>query len=270
MPSRLRVACVQIDASDDLDRNRRKILASFHAAVRKGARLIAYPENFYWRGKAADMAAVAAGTSKLTREFAQLAQKHGVYILMGSVLEKAPRGKFYNTSFLISPRGKVIARYRKIHLFDSKIKGARTMESKTIAPGKKPVKVLVEGIPAGLTICYDLRFPELFRALSSKGARLFFVPANFTETTGKVHWETLLKARAVENLAFVIAPGQSGTHPESGIRSFGTSLIIDPWGVVLARGKHTGEQVITADLDFKVQRRLRECFPVLKHRRNVS
>src|SRR5687767_14258318 len=146
MPSRLRVACIQLDASDNLSHNRRKILSSFHKAAAKGARLIAYPENLFWRGKAQDMPAVAAESRRLVREFRTLAGERRVYVLLGSIFEKAAVGRFYNTSVLISPRGKVLARYRKIHLFDSRIKGARTMESKFIAPGKAPVKASVEGI----------------------------------------------------------------------------------------------------------------------------
>ncbi len=267
MPVKWRVACVQMDSAGDPSRNHAFAVNALEQAAKRGARLVAYPENCFWRGRAEELSIVAVRTRALVREFQEAARKRKVWVLLGSVIEKTSGKKFYNTSLLISPRGKIQARYRKIHLFDSNLHGARTRESKHILSGKKPVLAKIDGVSAGMTICYDLRFPELFRHLSAKGCRIFFVPSNFTETTGKVHWEILLKARAVENLAFVIAPGQVGTHPESKIRSFGTSLIVGPWGNILARGSRTKQQILFADLDFRDQARLRSNFPVLEHRR---
>ncbi len=266
MISRLRVACVQMDAGEDFTLNLKRAIRFFLKAIKRKSEVVVFPENFLWRGRAGDLPWAASCAVEALKVFSELARAHRVYILLGSVIEKAGRHKFYNTSFLISPAGKTLAKYRKIHLFDSGIKGARVRESRHITPGTKAVVADIRGIRSGLSICYDLRFPELFRELSSKGCRLFFVPSNFTETTGRAHWEMLLKARAVENLAFVIAPGLSGRHPENGIKSFGTSLIIDPWGRVLARANQTQNRVILADLDFKAQAGLRRDFPVLKHR----
>lgn len=263
---KLRVSCIQMDAGADPAANKRTALKLFAEAVRRGSKLIAFPENFYWRGKSADLGKVAAQTPGLIKEFGSLAVRNKTSVLLGSVLEKSGSKKFGNVSVFISPSGK-ITRYRKIHLFDVNIKGARVSESRHIEAGKKPVWADGNGVRMGLSVCYDLRFPELYRFLSAKGCKVLFVPANFTETTGKAHWEILLRARAIENLAFVAAPGQTGKNTESGIRSFGNSLIIDPWGRVLARGSFGKTEVITADFDFKNQARIRRHFPVLGHRK---
>ena len=267
MIPKIRAACIQIGAGEDLPENKKRALKRFHEAVRRGAGLIVFPENFLWRGRASGLLGAAAQTPGLVREFQALAKKNHTAVLLGSLLEKAPGRKCFNTSFLISSSGKIAAKYRKIHLFDSKIKGARVKESSHVAGGSRPAAGVIEGIKMGLSVCYDLRFPELYRILSNQGCRILFVPSNFTETTGKAHWEILLRARAIENLSFVIAPGQVGVHPENRIRSFGTSLVIDPWGTVLARGSRSREEVLIADLDFKEQGRLRARFPVLMHRR---
>ena len=269
MLSPLHIACIQNNAGTDPQKNIAVILKKVDFALKRKAKLIALPENFYWRGAAKDMAYLARRvTPVVISQFRTRAKKYRVAFLLGSVLESAPgKNKFYNTSILISGTGKVLARYRKIHLFDVALKNVKVRESRHIVSGAKVVTARIHGIKAGLTICYDLRFPELFRALSKRGAQLIFVPSNFTETTGKAHWEVLLRARAIENLAFIAAPAQSGKNPDSGLKSFGTSLIIDPWGRVLARGSRTGQEVIIADLDFEEQSRLRRALPALKHRR---
>lgn len=204
----------------------------------------------------------------MIHDFQRQARQTDCAFLLGSLIEASRRHprKFYNTSVLISETGKVAGRYRKIHLFESDLPDLRSRESKHIAPGRKVVFGTICGIRTGLTICYDLRFPELFRKLVFKGCRIFFVPSNFTDQTGKKHWEVLLRARAIENLSFVVAPAQVGLNPATGIRSFGTSLILNPWGEVLAQGSRQREGVIAADLDLEFQRQLREKFPSLKHR----
>lgn len=263
---RVRAACVQVDAGSDYSRNLIQAEKYFLAAVRAKAKWITFPENFLWRGSSQGLKQTASQFLPAVSRFRNLARKYEVVILLGSLIEKASGKKFFNTSILIDDRGREIARYRKMHLFDIDIPSLRCKESKHVLSGKKAVMAKLGKISAGLAICYDLRFPELFRHYSQQGAKVFFLPANFTEFTGKAHWEVLVRARAIENFAFVIAPGQSGVHPESGIKSFGTSMIVDPWGRVLAKSKCSGSGVITADLDFSGQMKLRQKMPSLNHR----
>jgi deaminated glutathione amidase len=264
----LRVACVQLNAGSELEKNFSRIEKLLKEALKKHPHFIALPENFYGRTSSKALNDVADSvTPKALHYFKAFAAEHRVAMLLGSVLEKVRTSrKFYNTSVLISPQGEIIAKYRKIHLFDIGLKNVKVFESRHIARGRKIVVSRIHSVPAGLTICYDLRFPELFRTLTARGAKILLVPSNFTEETGKAHWEVLLRARAIENQAFVIAPAQTGIHPESGVRSYGNSLILDPWGRVLARASRTGEEIIAAELDFGFQARLRRSFPVLKHR----
>lgn len=231
------------------------------------ARLIALPEMFCWRGPSRQLPQIASQVTPLVlEEFQRFARQRKTAVLLGSLLEPAPGGKFYNTSVLISESGKIAAHYRKIHLFDNRLKKAESRESRHIARGRKVVTGKVWGICVGLAVCYDLRFPELFRQLAGKGARIIFLPANFTFETGKAHWEILLRARAIENLVFIVAPAQTGIHPSTRLRSFGTSLMVDPWGKILQKGSLTREQVLIADLDLTRQTILRKVFPVLRHR----
>ncbi len=273
----LRIACLQTNAGSDWEKNlslirrrlRRLLRRRLERPLRYPIDCVALPEMFYWRGPSSDLRRVAEASKKVVREFRQLARQTGVAFLLGSLLTASgKKGKFYNTSFLISEKGKIAGRYQKIHLFNIGLKGKITArESRHILPGKKIVTGSVSGIRCGLTVCYDLRFPELFRHLAARGVEIIFVPANFTYFTGQAHWETLLRARAIENQAFIVAPAQIGVHPTTGIRSFGTSLIIDPWGSVLARGSRTQEETVTARLDLAQLRSLRRSFPVLSHRR---
>jgi predicted amidohydrolase len=198
-----------------------------------------------------------------------LARQLGVSLLLGSFPEQAQPGERpYNTSVLLGPQGQILAAYRKIHLFDVELPGAAPhRESACTRPGGEVVTAALPGGPfvAGLAVCYDLRFPELFRALVSRGANLILLPAAFTSRTGRDHWEVLLKARAIENFSYVVAPAQYGQHsPER--RSHGRTMIVDPWGLVLAQAAD-GEGMIYARLDFKRLERLRREMPCLEHRR---
>lgn len=265
----MRVACLQINATENVERNLSTIEKHLSAARRLSVELAALPENALWRGPSSQLAEMAAVSSKLVAVFAAWAKKYKTAILLGSLIERN-RGdsRFVNVSYLYNREGRIAGRYEKIHLFDIGIKGRlEVRESTHIRPGKRLVCARLGNIKAGLSICYDLRFPELYRGLASMGAQLIFVPANFTFETGKAHWDLLLRARAVENQAFVIAPAQVGRHPGNHILSFGRSLIVDPWGRVLARGDGRSEGVVWADLDLAAQRRIRKEFPVLKHRR---
>ena len=238
-------------------------------ALQKKPHVVALPENFFFRGSPRPLRHLAREVSpRVIREFQGWACQSRCAFLLGSLIEasKRYRHKFYNTSILISEKGKVVGRYRKIHLFENDLPNLRIEEAKHIVPGSEIVFGTIWGIRSGLTICYDLRFPELFRKLVFRGCRIFFVPSNFTYLTGKKHWEVLLRARAIENLSSVIAPAQVGVNPANGIRSFGRSLILNPWGEILAQGTKQGEEVIYADLDLKFQERLRQEFPSLRHR----
>jgi predicted amidohydrolase len=188
-------------------------------------------------------------------------------LLLGSIPERIEGSRrIYNTSVLLAPDGHVLATYRKIHLFDIDLPGLEHLkESRGVAPGGAVVVADAAVAPIGLSICYDVRFPELYREEARQGARVLAVPSAFTERTGKAHWETLLRARAIENLAFVFAPAQVGVHGR-GRSSHGHSMIVDPWGTILAQ-VGDGEGVAVAELDFDLQDRLRRDLPALTHRR---
>jgi predicted amidohydrolase len=271
-PRKLRVACLQLNSRDHWRKNLEFIRAGIRSAVSKKAKLIVFPENCLFRGEAHELCQLATKvTPAVLDEIRDTAKKKNLAILVGGIPEKSNvRGKVYNTAYLVSAGGRIAAQYRKIHLFDNRLKKIETAESCHIVPGRKLAIANIFGIRMGISICYDLRFPELFRKLAFKGARVIFVTANFTYETGRAHWEVLLRARAIENQVFIIAAGQVGVHPASGIRSFGSSLIIDPWGKVLARASRTSEEMIVADLTFAAQDSLRSLFPVLSHRRIID
>jgi predicted amidohydrolase len=197
---------------------------------------------------------------------AEWARSHGITLVGGSISERREgREKLSNTSLAFGPDGELLGVYRKIHLFDVEVGGHVYRESEAEEPGEEAVVVRGEGWPIGLTVCYDVRFPELYRILALQGAELVTVPAHFTTPTGKDHWHVLLRARAIENQVFVVAPGQGrGPGPEGD--SYGNSMIVDPWGEVLARTPMKGEHVIAADLDLARQDLVREKLPSLANR----
>lgn len=235
--------------------------------ARQGAELVALPEKWPFIHDAKRLPDAAEPLSGPSVQAAQgWARDLGVAILAGSITERVEgEGRGYNTSLLIAPDGAVVATYRKIHLFDVEVGGVTYRESDGALPGDEVVLGEVLGRKIGMSVCYDLRFPELFRELASRGAEILAVPAAFTAATGKDHWEPLLRARAIENQAFVIAPNQIGRHA-SGTSSHGRSMIVDPWGVVLAQAPDE-ECVVTADLDFALLRDVRKRLPALEHRR---
>jgi predicted amidohydrolase len=194
------------------------------------------------------------------------ARGHDGHLLAGSVSERvAGSDRPFNTSVLFDPQGDAVAVYRKIHMFDVDVGGVAYRESEHEQPGEEIVTAEVAGVLIGLSVCYDLRFPELYRILALRGARLLTVPAAFTHTTGRDHWEVLLRARAIENQAFVVAPNQFGTAPPH-YHSYGHSMIVDPWGVVLAQAAED-EGFIAAELDLERQAELRDSLPSLANRR---
>jgi predicted amidohydrolase len=261
-------AAIQMLASPEKGANLREAEAKIREAADKGAKVVALPEVFNWRGakeKERSHAEKIPGPS--SDAMARLALELKLFLLAGSIVEEIPGSdKVYNTSLFFDPTGKLIARYRKIHLFDVQIEGGVcVMESETRQPGAEVVVVDTELCPMGLTICYDLRFPELYRALAAKGAQLIFVPSAFTALTGAAHWEPLLRARAIENQAYVVAPNQMGHNPES-FATYGNSMIVDPWGSILARAPDE-PTVITAEIDLDYLVKVRSELPCLTHRR---
>ncbi len=266
MPTFL-AAAVQMTSTADKAKNLDLAERLVGDACARGARLVGLPENFTFMGPDADKPKIAEPLDGPTlARMADLAKRKRIYLLAGSVLESgAPGGRFYNTSVLFSPEGKQLAVYRKMHLFDVKIPdGATYQESAAVAPGQDVVVTKTELATLGLSICYDLRFPELFRRMSKAGAELLFVPAAFTYMTGKDHWEVLLRARAIENLSFVIAPAQVGQHAERR-QTWGHAMIISPWGQILAQVPE-GEGVAVAEIDLSQQAKVRRELPALSHR----
>jgi nitrilase len=228
------------------------------------------PENFPQMGRhESDKLAIAEQKNNglIQTRLSNFAQEHQVWIVAGTIPLQHDAQHVYAHVPVYSPSGECVASYNKLHLFDVAVPetGEQYFESRSIAPGDHWQTVQIEQACVGLSVCYDLRFPELYRKLAQQGANVFVVPAAFTATTGKAHWLTLLRARAIENQCFVIAPNQGGQH-ENGRATYGHSVIIDPWGEVLAQAE-LGEQVICADLNFAEQQQLRARFPVLDHAR---
>lgn len=267
-PANLPVAVIQMDAGEDVAANVATAEHLTRVAARAGARFIALPEMYHFRstGQPAKLPGeTIPGPS--TRGLQALAAQFGTAILAGSVCETIEGNyRVHNTSVLIGPDGAVVATYRKIHLFDVEVDGVAIRESDWYVPGDTPVSAEVLGHSIGLSICYDLRFPELYRRHADHRVEMLTVPASFTATSGAAHWESLLRARAIENQAFVLAPGQTGPG-SGGVMTYGNSMIVDPWGVVLGRGCEVGNEIVTATLDFGRLREVRRRLPALEHRR---
>ena len=275
----LRVACVQMNTRDDVAANVRSAARLIDQAAAAGARVIALPETWAFKGRSAGIRASAEPVDGPSNSaVAALAARHGVFILAGSLYEPSVEpGRVYNTSALFGPDGGLRAVYRKIHLFDVVAGATLYRESDDVTAGTELVTATIEAGAAGsagaaappatlgLTICYDLRFPELYRSLALRGAQVLMVPSAFTSYTGAAHWEVLLRARAVENGCFVVAPGQVGEHLP-GRSCFGHSMIVDPWGTVLAVLEE-GEGLCVADLDFAHLDQIRAQIPPLANRR---
>lgn len=262
-------AAIQMESRENIEHNWKAAVRLAEAAVAQGVKIIAFPEVFLYVGP--DKTITFDLDNEWLPKFSALASRLGIYLLAGSVGERIPDSKkMFNTSVLLGPNGKELARYRKIHLFDAKLADGRSYrESDYIAPGAEAVIAATEFGEVGLSICYDLRFPELYRQLARGGAtRIIFIPSNFTLMTGKDHWLPLLRARAIENQVYIIAPNQHG-EKYGGRASYGKSVIIDPWGAVLALAPDR-EGVITAEIDFAYQDRVRAALPCLEHIRLQS
>jgi deaminated glutathione amidase len=265
----LRVAAVQLNSAADRAANQAVADRLTRAAAADGASLIVLPEKWTAMGSEQDMRAAAESLDGgPSLEWARsLARELGVDLVAGSILEILPgQEKLANTSVHVGPAGEIVGVYRKIHMFDVELGGRVYRESDLEQPGEEIVlSHTAGGQKLGLTVCYDLRFPELYRILAILGARILTVPAAFTLPTTRDHWETLLRARAIENQAFVIAANQVGEHP-AGQHSGGRSMIVDPWGVVLAQAPDR-ECHLIADLDLGRQQEIRSSLPSLANRR---
>ncbi len=272
--NRTRVAVVQMRSNADVDANLRTVERLAREAAERGARTIVVPENFAFLGDgspAADrrrmeLAETLPGGGPIVERMSGLSRALGAHLVLGAMPERADgeTSRAYNTSVVLDPDGRVVSTYRKIHLFDVSFEGGPThRESESIAAGDRPTCVDLPAFRLGLSICYDLRFPELFRRLALDGAEAFSVPAAFTLHTGKDHWETLLRARAIENTAYLFAAAQWGQHAPGRI-SWGKSMIVDPWGQVVACASE-GEGIAIAEVDGDLLARTRRSLPTLQH-----
>jgi predicted amidohydrolase len=268
--SKFRAACIQMRSGDDVGENIRDAVQLIRVAAKDGARFIATPENTTLM--APDGGAKLAQSYDEANDpalpvFGALAEELGIWLLAGSLAIKVGQTKTANRSFLFSPDGKIAARYSKIHLFDVDLpSGEKYRESNTVAGGGEAVLARLPWGLIGLSICYDIRFPGLYRQMAKKGAFAFTAPSAFTETTGKAHWHALLRARAIENGAFMIAPAQGGLHA-NGRRTYGHSLIVGPWGDILAEGG-TEPGVFATEIDSGLSAEARAKVPSLEHDRN--
>jgi predicted amidohydrolase len=263
----LRAAAVQLNSNENKQRNLETAESLVRGAAKEGAALIVLPEKFNLLGTPEQLYAGAETLDGETLAWARsLAGELGIWLVAGSICERIEGDdKLRNTSALIGPDAEIAAVYRKIHLFDVEVGGVVYRESDSEDPGDELVLGEADGLLLGLAVCYDLRFPELFRILTVRGARAIALPAAFTLHTGKDHWEVLVRARAIENQVFMVAAGQIGTHPP-GHQSYGRSMIVDPWGIPLCVAPDT-ECYVTADLDLTAQDLIREKLPSLAHRR---
>jgi len=267
----MRVAAIQMSSGADVDTNLATVDRWLGAAAADDCQLAVLPENFALMPlKGRDKAAHGEqpGEGPMQSFLADAARRHGIWLIAGSMPMVSPESeRVFGACPVFDTKGEQRACYRKIHLFDVKLPDCDEayQESWSMYPGDDPVTVDTPIGKIGLTICYDVRFPELFRCLVDEGATVFTVPAAFTQVTGQAHWHTLLRARAIENLAYVIAPGQYGQHPDNRT-TYGHSLIIDPWGGVLAEAPD-GECHIAAEIDPGLPAKLRSEFPALANRR---
>ncbi|KTD39283.1 nitrilase [Legionella nautarum] len=262
-----KVAVVQMISSASVKSNLKKVEDFFIDAKGKQADLLVLPENFAFMGmKENDKLAIAEnyGEGEIQDRVRQLAKRYDLWAIAGTLSIKAPNKKVKSSCLVFDNNGLCAARYDKIHLFDVRVSEQEAhQESATVDRGDELVVVDTPVGKVGLSVCYDLRFPELYRQLVQRGAELLSIPSAFTAVTGVAHWEVLLRARAIENLSYVVASNQGGQH-ENGRQTYGHSMIIEPWGKVVAQ-QETGEGIITADIDLQRLQQLRQQFPSNEH-----
>jgi predicted amidohydrolase len=265
----VRVGICQLRSGEDVEANLAAVDRLVRDAASDGADLVALPEYAGYLGRTSDAVVAPLGEGRLERLLTALAAEVGVWIVGGTVAER-DADHVYDTTPVIAPDGEIVARYRKIHLFDVELPGQLPFrESATFTPGHELVTQQTPGARLGLAICYDLRFPELFRGLMALGADVIVVPSQFQHVTGEAHWHVLLRARAIENQCYVVAPAQWGAYggAEQGRRSYGHSMVVGPWGEIVAEAPAEGDAVIVAELDREELRRVRRVLPALQHRR---
>jgi len=266
----VRFAAVQMSSQEDVAKNLARASELLGEAKAQGAEVALLPENFALMGNEDEKRALAetlAARGPMTSMLTDSARKLGMWVIAGGMPERSgDDARPFNSSVVVSPAGEIATVYRKIHLFDVDIAdGATYRESASTSSGDSPTTVGVAGLSVGLSVCYDVRFPELYRALAKAGADVLTVPAAFTLLTGKDHWHVLLRARAIESQAYVVAAAQWGSHPK-GRRTYGKSCVIDPWGDIIAQASE-GEGVIVATVDPTRIQRVRAELPSLRHRR---
>jgi predicted amidohydrolase len=264
---KMRAAAVQLNANADKARNLEVAERLVRAGAADGAKLVVLPEKWNLLGSSGDLLAGAESLDGASLSAARAwARELAIHLVAGSIAERAEGSeRLFNTSTLIDPDGELVATYRKIHMFDVEVGGVVYRESEHEQAGGEIVLASAGELELGLTVCYDLRFPELYRILAVRGALVITVPSAFTLATGRDHWEPLLRARAIENQAFMVAANQVGEAPPH-YSSYGRSAIVDPWGVVLAQAPDE-ECFIAADLDLAAQERIRRSLPSLANRR---
>jgi len=260
----MKIALIQFNAGENKTNNLKRAIKFIKQAANQKAAFVLLPEIFVWRkqgsagetlGKVAD--SLGSPTIKLLCE---TAKRNKIFILAGSIYEKIPgKAKTYNTSLLINPRGIIQTKYRKMNLFKACINGKTIDEGKSFLPGRALAVTRIGEFSAGLSICYDLRFPELYRKYFNRGVNVICAPSNFTKKTGGAHFEALLRARAIENMCYVLAPNQVG-HFSNGVEAYGNSMVIDPGGKILARASDSKEEMVFADIDLKEINRARAVF----------
>lgn len=266
----MKVAALQLCSQENVEENLREAGAVVEEAASSGAELLVLPEGFAYLGGEEGKAAIAEtlGAAGVVQErVSSWCRKYRVSIIAGGLPEKSPdQARPFNTSVAFDEHGAIIASYRKIHLFDVELSDGTTLkESAATYPGTTPVVTTVCGVPIGLSICYDLRFPELFRWMTEHGTQLITVPAAFTRTTGVAHWHVLLRARAIENQCWVAAAAQQGAHPR-GRQTYGHALIVDPWGKIVAERTEPGLGFALADVDLSEVASVRSQMPLRDHR----
>lgn len=259
-----RIAVVQMDSGNDTEKNLAQIEKCIREAAEKEAALIIFPEHAEYLGM--DYGKHTSPVpGEITRFFASCAEKYGIYVHCGTMTEQNTEGCPYNTSILFSPRGEILGRYRKLHMFDVALEdGPGYRESGEVSPGDDIVLCDTELGRIGMAVCYDLRFPEIFRIMAKQGADMMVLSANFTKDTGRAHWEPLIRARAIENTCYVAAAGQCGK--KDAFTAYGHSMIVDPWGEVLARAGDQ-EEILYAVIDTDRIRQVRKQIPSLMNTR---
>lgn len=262
-----KVALLQMVSSADIKENLRGLEPFFSKARDDGAKLLVLPENFAYMGmKETDKLTIAEdyGDGEIQQTISQLAKCYGLWVIAGSIPLKAVSKRVKSSCLVYDHHGASVARYDKIHLFDVRVSAEEAhQESLTIEPGNSVVVVDTPVGRVGLSICYDLRFPELYRQLVLKGAEILTVPSAFTAVTGRAHWEILLRARAIENLCYVLAPNQGGTHA-NGRHTYGHSMMVEPWGKIVGE-QQDGTGLIVTDINLQRLRELRQQFPCNDH-----